>query len=100
MPANGRWDLTRHLKGSILLEKARDHAIHCTQLTHVCLSTIIYSMCTPTIQYGMTLGIGPSVKISLLSSTVPELPKTNEKPGRATLHEFDERYDFTLQVFC
>lgn len=48
-------------------------------------------MCTRTIQCGMTLSIRPSVKISLLSSTVSELLKTSQKPGRALLEEFDER---------
>ena len=47
-------------------------------------------MCSRTIQCGMTLGISPSVKISLQSSTVSELLKTSQKPGRALLHEFDD----------
>jgi hypothetical protein len=38
----------------------------------------------------MTLGRRPSVKISLLISTVSELLKTRQKPGRALLQEFDE----------
>jgi hypothetical protein len=48
-------------------------------------------MCTSTIQCGMTLGIRSSVKISLPSSTVSELLKTSQKPGRGLLQEFDER---------
>jgi hypothetical protein len=52
---------------------------------------LLTRMCTRTFQCGMTLGIRPSVKITILSLTVSELLKTSQKPGRALLQEFGER---------